>query len=132
MRGHSQKSGLLGDYCDGSDFQKHPLYSHEKNALQILLYYDEVEICNPLGTKNATSLVSAQLFLGMCHLVCFECLNLSILPFLFTFCVCVCACMHACVCVCCHTKPHVACFGWHLHICIAYCRHVKLSLLHIL
>ena len=51
MRGHSQKNGLLGDYCDGSDFQKHPLYSREKNALQILLYYDEVEICNPLGTK---------------------------------------------------------------------------------
>ena len=45
------QNGLLGDYCDGSNFQKHPLYSSEKNALQILLYYDEVEICNPLGTK---------------------------------------------------------------------------------
>ena len=28
-----------------------PFNSREKNALQILLYYDEVKICNPLGTK---------------------------------------------------------------------------------
>lgn len=51
MRGHTQTTGLLGDYCDGSDFREHPLYSTERRALQILLYYDEVEICNPLGTK---------------------------------------------------------------------------------
>lgn len=43
--------GLLGDYCDGSDFQSHSLYSTQRNALQIMLYFDEVEVCNPLGTK---------------------------------------------------------------------------------
>ena len=51
MRGHSRTDGQLGDYCDGSDFLQHRLYSQEQNALQIMLYYDEVEVCNPLGTK---------------------------------------------------------------------------------
>lgn len=51
MRGHSRIDGNLGDYCDGSNFQNHSLYSSQRNALQILLYYDEVEVCNPLGTK---------------------------------------------------------------------------------
>lgn len=51
MRGHTRTDGLLGDFCDGSDFLSHPLYSRQQSALQIMLYYDEVEICNPLGTK---------------------------------------------------------------------------------
>ena len=51
MRGHSHTDGLLADYCDGSDFQCHPLYSREKNSLQVMIYYDDIEVCNPLGTK---------------------------------------------------------------------------------
>lgn len=46
--------GNLGDYCDGSDFMDHPLYSVERRALQIMVYFDEVEVCNPLGTKVKT------------------------------------------------------------------------------
>ena len=30
----------------------HPLYSVQKNALQVLFYYDELETCNPLGSKT--------------------------------------------------------------------------------
>ena len=41
---------LLGDYCDGSLFQKHPLFSVEPCALQIM-YFDELEVCNPLGSS---------------------------------------------------------------------------------
>ena len=51
MRGHMRMDGLLGDYCDGSDFKQHLLFSQERKALQILLYYDEVEVCNRLGSK---------------------------------------------------------------------------------
>ena len=29
----------------------HPLYSREKNSLQFMIYCDDVEVCNPLGTK---------------------------------------------------------------------------------
>ena len=45
-------SDFMEDYCDGEVFKNHPLFSLEKKALQLLLYYDEVEICNPLGSKR--------------------------------------------------------------------------------
>ena len=48
---HRHTDGLLADYCDGSDFRCHSLYSWEKNSLQVMIYYDDVEVCNPLGTK---------------------------------------------------------------------------------
>ena len=41
----------MGDYCDGSTFQEHPLYKDHPDGLQIKLYYDDLEICNPLGSK---------------------------------------------------------------------------------
>ena len=42
---------VLGDYCDGSLFQKHPIFSVEPHALQIMLYFDDLEVCNPLGSS---------------------------------------------------------------------------------
>ncbi|XP_028416938.1 uncharacterized protein LOC114541149 [Dendronephthya gigantea] len=52
---HSHKSrqpGRICDFCDGELFQRHPLFSKDKSALQIILYYDEVECVNPLGSKT--------------------------------------------------------------------------------
>ena len=46
MTGHQRKDDLLSDYCDGSDFHHHQLY------LQLNIYYDDVEVCNPLGSKS--------------------------------------------------------------------------------
>lgn len=43
------REGFLYDFTDGALFTSHPLYSQRSNALQILLYTDEIEICNPLG-----------------------------------------------------------------------------------
>jgi len=40
---------LLGDICDGQFFKEHPIFSCDRRALQLIIYYDEVEICNPLG-----------------------------------------------------------------------------------
>ena len=48
---HSRDDGLLGDYCDGEDFKSHPLFSSDPHALQILLFFDELEVCNPLGSR---------------------------------------------------------------------------------
>lgn len=31
-------------------FRQHPLFSNDPKALQIIAYYDEVEMCNPLGS----------------------------------------------------------------------------------
>lgn len=40
----------LEDFCDGQMFKDHPLFSTDPMALQIIAFYDEVELCNPLGT----------------------------------------------------------------------------------
>ena len=49
--GHSKEGETLGDYCDGSLFKEHPLFSVEPRALQIILFFDDAELCNPLGTS---------------------------------------------------------------------------------
>ena len=41
----------MNDYCDGEAFKSHPLFSVQTNAIQILFYFDELEVCNPIGTK---------------------------------------------------------------------------------
>ena len=50
MKSHSQPPGFLADYCDGSCYKSHPLYRKDTTALQIIAYFDEVEVCNPLGS----------------------------------------------------------------------------------
>ena len=50
LRGH-QCEDVLADFCDGSHYRTHPLFSKDPKALQIILYYDDVEIVNPLGSK---------------------------------------------------------------------------------
>ena len=50
--GHVSKSNLIKDYCDGENCKRHPLFSVGANGLQLLIYYDNLEICNPLGSKR--------------------------------------------------------------------------------
>ena len=40
----------LEDFSDGAVLQNHPLFSSNLSALQIIGYYNELEICNPLGS----------------------------------------------------------------------------------
>jgi len=47
---HEQRNGVMMDFCDGNFMQNHALFSHNKKALQIVLYNDDLEIVNPLGT----------------------------------------------------------------------------------
>lgn len=52
MNSHAMKDGsIIGDYCDGDLFRENKLFQEDPCALQIQLYYDELEICNPLGSK---------------------------------------------------------------------------------
>lgn len=44
------KKGCLMDYCDGQSYKENPLFQEDPTALQIQLYYDELEVCNPLGS----------------------------------------------------------------------------------
>lgn len=43
-------NNFIYDYCDGEFFKEHPLFSVNKHALQLIVYYDEVETANPLGS----------------------------------------------------------------------------------
>ena len=38
------------DFCDGEVYKEHSLFSVDSEALQIIIYYDEVETSNPLGS----------------------------------------------------------------------------------
>lgn len=49
---NNRQPGRICDFCDGELFQRHPLFSRDKSALQIILYCDEVECVNPLGSKT--------------------------------------------------------------------------------
>ena len=42
----------MKDFCDGRQFHSHHLFSVCTNALQLLFYYDDVEVCNPLGSSR--------------------------------------------------------------------------------
>ena len=43
-------ASLQEDFCDGTLFRDHPLFTSDPLALQILAYFDELEVCNPLGS----------------------------------------------------------------------------------
>ena len=66
MNGHKRNDGCLEDYCDGSAIKEHPLFSVDPTALQIMLYYDDVEVCVCMyvcpgnsGNKDATLLIDS-------------------------------------------------------------------------
>lgn len=43
---------MLRDFCDGSAFRHHSLFGSYQNSLQIFLYYDDVEVVNPIGSHR--------------------------------------------------------------------------------
>ena len=52
MRGVPTSHGCLRDIRDGQFFKSYPVFSRHPEALQIILYYDDLEVCNPLGSKT--------------------------------------------------------------------------------
>ena len=47
-----RNDGKIQDFCHGTLFSKHPVFSQDHQALQIIAYFDELEICNPLGSHT--------------------------------------------------------------------------------
>ena len=37
---------------DGEFYKNHPIFSVYKDAIQLIGYYDDLEIANPLGSKS--------------------------------------------------------------------------------
>ena len=50
---HGRGDGMMSDFCDAQVFHHHPLFSRDPSALQLILYYDEMEVVNPLGSKTS-------------------------------------------------------------------------------
>lgn len=44
---------MLADVCDGELFKEHPIFKTTPQALQIIAYFDEMEMANPLGSRAA-------------------------------------------------------------------------------
>ncbi len=42
----------LNDFCDGEVYRTHPLFSVHSTAFQLFFYFDDLEVCNPLGSKS--------------------------------------------------------------------------------
>ena len=40
------------DFSDGQIYKEHPLFSKDHLALQLIMYTDEVETANPLGSYH--------------------------------------------------------------------------------
>ena len=39
------------DICDGDLFASHPVFQRNEKALQIIGYYDELTLTNPIGSR---------------------------------------------------------------------------------
>lgn len=50
---HRRSDNLLEDFCDAKKCNTHPFFSStQKLTLQLILYFDELEVCNPLGSSR--------------------------------------------------------------------------------
>ena len=69
LRGHSRDDGHLADYCDGTVYKSHGLFSasdSEIPPLEIIAYYDDVEMCNPIGSRAKKHKLGSRFF-GVGH-----------------------------------------------------------------
>ena len=48
---HRSTDGKMRDMCDGRFFKNHPVFQKHPDALQFVIYHDDIEVCNPLGTS---------------------------------------------------------------------------------
>lgn len=46
------QEGTIQDFCDGEFIKQHELFRTHPQALQIIMYYDDIEVGNPLGSKS--------------------------------------------------------------------------------
>ena len=41
----------MRDLCDCFFYKEHPIFKADPLALQVILYFDDIEVANPLGAK---------------------------------------------------------------------------------
>ena len=74
---HTNNSEYMYDFSDGQIYKEHPLFSKDHRALQLIMYTDEVETANPLGSYRGQHKLS-KVFLSDCYYM-FDALNIIIL-----------------------------------------------------
>ena len=50
VNGHVSTDGFMYDICDGCYFAEHPLFKEDNCAIQVVIYNDDIEIVNPIGS----------------------------------------------------------------------------------
>lgn len=59
------QDGVLSNYCDGKFYKTNRLFNSDVKTLQVCLYNDDFEVCNPIGTfRKKQKLNSMYFFLG--------------------------------------------------------------------
>ncbi len=48
---HISQDTSLSDFCDGKFIKNHPLCNNNK-SLMLVVYFDELEVANPLGSRR--------------------------------------------------------------------------------
>lgn len=76
MKSHARSDNFLEDFCDGSFFKSHPLFANHSERefclkLQFIIYFDEVEVTNPLGSTKGKHKLGKQARLYM-HSNCID------------------------------------------------------------
>lgn len=65
---HQRRDDYLEDFCDASKAIHHSLFADNGMALQLILYFDELEICNPLGSARKKHKLGMVCVLEYCDL----------------------------------------------------------------
>uniref|UniRef100_A0A1X7URL4 Uncharacterized protein n=1 Tax=Amphimedon queenslandica TaxID=400682 RepID=A0A1X7URL4_AMPQE len=52
MKLHSSTDSIMEDYCDGKFFNELTVFRAHPNALQFILYCDDIEVANPSGSRS--------------------------------------------------------------------------------
>ena len=52
MIGQQNTNGFIGDYCERIKYSTHEVFTADYSSIQIFLYFDELKLCNPLGSKR--------------------------------------------------------------------------------
>jgi len=49
MQPHYRSDGIIGDYCDASQNKSIPLFQDNEHNLQIVMFYDEMELTSKIS-----------------------------------------------------------------------------------
>lgn len=66
---HYSSDGYIQDFCDGSYIKNHVTFQTHPQALQIIIYYVDIEVGNPLGSKSGIHKLGIMYTLCVKHLI---------------------------------------------------------------